>query len=53
MPHHSANHDCSLVQEFNRALAAKGPARRPEVFLGGTCGESRWRPDQAIPLLKV
>merc|ERR1712166_1602715 len=24
-----------------------------EVFLGGTCGESRWRPEQAIPLLEA
>ena len=46
------------VQRIERASSAGDhrPERgnqSPDIFLGGTCGESRWRQDQAIPILKV
>jgi len=37
-----------------RSVQQPCPAKNEhEVFLGGTCGESRWRPEQAIPLLEA
>merc|ERR1712166_1102021 len=44
----------NLSRVNNEDLGGRPSNRHPpEVFLGGTCGDSRWRIDQAIPLLEA
>lgn len=51
-------HGCShLPSKLNRWLRCSSPrrsnseARQRDIFLGGSCGQSRWRDEIAIPIL--
>lgn len=43
---------CQEMGSLDHRTCGPDSIEAPKIFLGGTCGDSRWRTDEAIPLLE-